>query len=73
TNDFSFDKHFLSFHDRGSLLAFVSSFITFMTIGGFPSFVFERERLNGHYESVMMIVASIVPNFLMGIITSAGI
>ncbi|KAK7400335.1 hypothetical protein VNO78_11541 [Psophocarpus tetragonolobus] len=119
--------------DRGSFLMFVSSFITFMTIGGFPSFVedmkvFERERLNGHYsvtafvigntfssipylllvslipgaiayflpglqkdfehfayficslfaclmlvESLMMIVASIVPNFLMGIITGAGI
>lgn len=112
---------------------FVSSFMTFMTIGGFPSFVedmkvFERERLNGHYsvtafvigntfssipylllvsiipgviayflpglqkdfehfvyficvlfaclmlvEGLMMIVASIVPNFLTGIITGAGI
>ncbi|WJZ84603.1 hypothetical protein VitviT2T_004203 [Vitis vinifera] len=110
-----------------------SSFLTFMTIGGFPSFVedmkvFGRERLNGHYgssafvvgntlssipyllvislipgaiayyltglqkgcehsiyyalvlftcmilvEGLMMIVASIVPNFLMGIITGAGI
>ncbi|XP_028753202.1 ABC transporter G family member 11-like isoform X1 [Neltuma alba] len=122
-----------SVQDRVSLLAFVSSFITFMTIGGFPSFVedmkvFQRERLNGHYgvtayvigntlssipylvlatlipgaiayylpglqnsaehfmffcsvlfsclmlvESLMMIVASIVPNFLMGIITGAGL
>ncbi|KAL1328108.1 hypothetical protein AAHE18_13G350500 [Arachis hypogaea] len=119
--------------DRGSLLAFVSTFITFMSIGGFPSFVedmkvFERERLNGHYgvsafvigntlsaipfvllvsfipgaiayylpglqsgcdhflyficvlfsclmlvESLMMIVASVVPNYLMGIITGSGI
>ncbi|XP_050208841.1 ABC transporter G family member 1-like [Mercurialis annua] len=119
--------------DRGSLLMFISSFLTFMTIGGFPSFVedmkvFEAERLNGHYapsafvigntlsatpylllislipgaiayflpglrggadhfgyfmavlfacmmlvESLMMTVASIVPNFLMGIITGAGI
>lgn len=118
---------------RGSLLMFVASYLTFMTIGGFPSFVedmkvFKRERLNGHYgttsfvvgntlsampflllisfipgamtyflpgfqrqyqnyayytlvlfccmllvESLMMIVASIVPNFLMGIITGAGI
>ncbi|KAI4296391.1 hypothetical protein L6164_036354 [Bauhinia variegata] len=124
---------YTSIQDRGSLLAFLSSFITFMTIGGFPSFVedmkvFQRERLNGHYgvsvfvmgntfsaipylllislisgaivyylpglqkgfehfiyffcvlfsclmlvESLMMIVASIVPNFLMGIITGAGI
>jgi hypothetical protein len=118
---------------RGAMLMFIASFLTFMTIGGFPSFVedmkvFERERLNGHYgttafaiantlsavpylllvslipgalayyltglqrgfehflyfdsvlftcmmlvESLMMIVASIVPNFLMGIITGAGI
>ncbi|XP_004504817.1 ABC transporter G family member 1-like [Cicer arietinum] len=122
-----------SIQDRGSFLMFVSSFLTFMTIGGFPSYVedmkvFERERLNGHYgvtayvigntfssipylvvvsvipgaiayyppglqkgydhflyficnlfaclmlvESLMMIVASIVPDFLMGIITGAGI
>ncbi|KAK2662944.1 hypothetical protein Ddye_001518 [Dipteronia dyeriana] len=118
---------------RGSLLMFIASFLTFMAIGGFPSFVeemkvFERERLNGHYgvtpfvignslsalpylvlisvipgaivyylpglheglqhflyfalliftcmmlvESLMMIVASLVPNYLMGIITGAGI
>ncbi|XP_057417978.1 ABC transporter G family member 1-like [Lotus japonicus] len=122
-----------SIKDRVSLIMFVSSFITLMTIGGFPSFVedmkvFERERLNGHYgvtayvigntfssipyfllitiipgvityyppglrkgyehflyfffvlfsclmivESLMMTVASIVPNFLMGIITDSGI
>ncbi|KAJ6734452.1 hypothetical protein OIU79_001671 [Salix purpurea] len=122
-----------SIQARGSLLMFISSFLTFMTIGGFPSFVedmkvFERERLNGHYgvtafvfgntfsslpylllislvpggiayylpglhkgydhfiyfilvifacmmlvESLMMTVASLVPNFLMGIITGAGI
>ncbi|KAE8672778.1 ABC transporter G family member 11 [Hibiscus syriacus] len=122
-----------SIQARGSLLMFVASFLTFMAIGGFPSFVeemkiFERERLNGHYgvtafviantlsalpflamvalipgaityflpglhkgyqhflffvtilfacmmlvESLMMIVASLVPNFLMGIIVGAGI
>ncbi|EXB55275.1 ABC transporter G family member 11 [Morus notabilis] len=122
-----------SIQSRGSLLMFVASFLTFMTIGGFPSFVedmkvFERERLNGHYsatafvigntlssqpylllislipgaltyylpglrkdyqhfsyfilvlyvcmmlvESLMMIVASLVPNFLMGIIAGSGI
>ncbi|KAL6144152.1 hypothetical protein ACLB2K_054847 [Fragaria x ananassa] len=124
---------FASIQTRGSLLAFVVSFLTFMAIGGFPSFVedmkvFERERLNGHYgviafvfantfssmpllmlislipgatiyylarlhsgfehffyfasalfacmmlvESLMMIVASIVPNFLMGIIVGSGL
>ncbi|PRQ48600.1 putative taurine-transporting ATPase [Rosa chinensis] len=124
---------FGSIQARGSMLMFVASFLTFMAIGGFPSFVedmkiFGRERLNGHYgvaayvvgntlssipyllmvslipgaiayylvglqksfdhfayfalvlfvclmlvESLMMIVASIVPDFLMGIITGAGI
>lgn len=118
---------------RGSCASYVSGFVTFMSIGGFPSFiedmkVFQRERLNGHYgvlafviantlsslpflfaislaagticyfmaglhpgfshyaffviglfgcvgvvESLMMAVASVVPNFLMGIITGAGI
>ncbi|KAF4373711.1 hypothetical protein G4B88_030054 [Cannabis sativa] len=118
---------------RASLIMYVASFLTFMTIGGFPSFVedmkvFGRERLNGHYsvtsfvmgntisaqpylvlialipgalayfppglrggfehfiyfvlvlyacmmlvESLMMIVAALVPNFLLGIITGAGI
>eukprot|EP01018_Ginkgo_biloba_P002228 Gb_14532 [translate_table: standard] len=122
-----------SIQARGALLMFVAAFLTFMAIGGFPSFVedmkiFGRERLNGHYgvgtfvvantlssipylmlislvpgaiayflvnlhsgldhfiffvlvlfacmtlvESLMMIVASIVPDFLMGIITGAGI
>lgn len=124
---------FASIQARGSMLMFVASFITFMAIGGFPSFVeelkvFQREKLNGHYgsgsfiiantlsavpylllvsfipgiiayfltglqhgfehfiyfalilftcmmlvESLMMIVASIMPNFLMGLITGAGI
>ncbi|XP_058199261.1 ABC transporter G family member 15-like [Rhododendron vialii] len=118
---------------RGACGAFISGFMTFMSIGGFPSFieeikVFYRERLNGYYgvavfilsnfissfpfmvaiavstgsityflvkfrpgfsyylyfctnlflcisviESCMMVVASLVPNFLMGIITGAGI
>nr|XP_043621753.1 ABC transporter G family member 1-like isoform X2 [Erigeron canadensis] len=122
-----------SIQARSSMLMFVVSFLTFMTIGGFPSFVedmkvFERERLNGHYstgsfviantisstpflllvsvipgslayyltglhtgldhfayytsilfssmllvESLMMIVANMVPNYLMGIIIGAGI
>nr|ADN33920.1 white-brown-complex ABC transporter family protein [Cucumis melo subsp. melo] len=118
---------------RGACGAFITGFMTFMTIGGFPSFIeemkmFYRERLNGYYgvtvfilsnfissfpflvsisvvsgtitfymvkyrpefsrylffclnifgcisviEGLMMVVASLVPNFLMGIITGAGI
>uniref|UniRef100_A0A7N0U4Q4 ABC transporter domain-containing protein n=1 Tax=Kalanchoe fedtschenkoi TaxID=63787 RepID=A0A7N0U4Q4_KALFE len=117
---------------RGACGAFITGFMTFMAIGGFPSFleelkVFYKERLNGHYavnvyvlsnflsalpflvgmsvatvlivynmvtlrpglsrmvyggldlivsisivESLMMIIASLVPNFLMGIIVGAG-
>ncbi|XWS33351.1 hypothetical protein CRYUN_Cryun22dG0074300 [Craigia yunnanensis] len=122
---------FGSIQARGSMLVFVAAFLTFMAIGGFPSFVedmkiFEREKL-GHYgvgafvgntfssipyllfislvpgaiayylvglqksfeyftyflillftcmmlvKSLMMTVASIVPDFLMGIIIGAGI
>ncbi|KAK1268808.1 ABC transporter G family member 11 [Acorus gramineus] len=126
-------KSYGSIQSRGSMLMFIAAFLTFMAIGGFPSFVedmkiFQRERLNGHYgvtsfvigntlssapflalisiipgamayylvhlqksfdhfvyfalvlftcmmlvESLMMIVASVVPDFLMGIITGAGI
>ncbi|CAH2036397.1 unnamed protein product [Thlaspi arvense] len=111
---------------------FMAGFMTFMSIGGFQSFieemkVFSRERLNGHYgvavytmsnllsslpfiilmcvsttsitnymvkfqpsashffyncldlisaiatvESCMMMIASLVPNFLMGVIIGAG-
>ncbi|CAI0422234.1 unnamed protein product [Linum tenue] len=124
---------FGSIQARGTMLMFVAAFLTFMAIGGFPSFIedmkiFRRERLNGHYEvgafvvgntlssipylflislipgviayflvglqksiehftyfalllfvtmllveSLMMMVASFVPDFLMGVITGAGI
>ncbi|KAI3873927.1 hypothetical protein MKW98_001576 [Papaver atlanticum] len=124
---------FDSIQARGSMLMFVATLLTFMSIGGFPSFaqdmmIFGRERLNGHYgvtafitgntlssipyllintlipgaiayylaglhkgfdyflffvlvifvsvilvESLMMIVASMVPNYLMGIIIGSGI
>ncbi|XP_047977057.1 ABC transporter G family member 15-like [Salvia hispanica] len=117
---------------RGACGGFVSGFMTFMAIGGFPSFieeikVFNKERLNGHYgvgvyilsnfissfpflivmsfssvcitylmvkyhpgfshfmyafidlllsisvvESCMMVVAALVPNFLMGVVVGAG-
>ncbi|CAI8617150.1 unnamed protein product [Vicia faba] len=117
---------------RGACGAFISGFMTFMSIGGFPSFieemkVFNKERLNGYYgiaayvlsnflssfpfvavmsfatgtitynmvkfrpgfshllyicldllgciaivESSMMIIAALVPNFLMGLIIGAG-
>ncbi|XP_051120565.1 ABC transporter G family member 15-like isoform X2 [Andrographis paniculata] len=123
---------YTSIFARGACGGFITGFMTFMSIGGFPSFVeemkvFSRERLNGYYgvavfilsnflasfpflvavsmatgtityfmvydagvsryvffclnifgsiamvESVMMIVAALVPNFLMGIMTGAGV
>nr|AFK39675.1 unknown [Lotus japonicus] len=62
-----------SIKDRVSLIMFVSSFITLMTIGGFPSFVedmkvFERERLNGHYGVTAYVIGntfSSIPYFLL--------
>ncbi|CAD5172620.1 unnamed protein product [Musa acuminata subsp. malaccensis] len=130
---FDIGKSYKAIQARASCGGFISGFMTFMSIGGFPSFieemkVFTRERQNGHYgvavyilsnflssspflvaiafvtgsitffmvkfrkgfsyfayfttsiyasiavtESLMMIVASLVPNFLMGIITGSGI
>ncbi|KAJ8751216.1 hypothetical protein K2173_016397 [Erythroxylum novogranatense] len=112
---------------------FITGFMTFMSIGGFPSFIeemkiFYREKLSGYYgvtvyilsnylssfpflvavalvtgticfnmvkfrpgfshyaffclnifgcisviESLMMVIASLVPNFLMGLVTGAGV
>ncbi|KAL2643418.1 hypothetical protein R1flu_011005 [Riccia fluitans] len=130
---FKVGTNYTSIMARAACISYVAGFLTFMSIGGFPSFVedmkvFGRERLNGHYgvaafaigntlsslpflflislasttivyfmvdlhsgferfayfvlalfaclivvESLMMAVASLVPNFLMGIITGASI
>ncbi|XBI42590.1 hypothetical protein VPH35_126902 [Triticum aestivum] len=130
---YNFGYGYDSIRSRSSMLMFTGSLLTFMAIGGFPSFVeemkiFTRERLNGHYgvsvfvisnwlsatpylvllallpgaiayylsglrrrvdqfayftlvlcsctmlvEGLMMTIAAIVPDFLMGIITGAGI
>ncbi|XP_048546705.1 ABC transporter G family member 1-like isoform X2 [Triticum urartu] len=63
---YNFGYGYDSIRSRSSMLMFTSGLLTLMAIGGFPSFVeemkiFRRERLNGHYD------------FLMGIITGAGI
>uniref|UniRef100_M1CKB6 White-brown-complex ABC transporter family n=2 Tax=Solanum tuberosum TaxID=4113 RepID=M1CKB6_SOLTU len=130
---FNVGTKYNSIQARAACSSFVFGFMTFMSIGGFPSFVedmkvFQRERMNGHYgvivfvisntlsampfliliailsgtvcyfmvhfhpgfshylffvlalyasitavESLMMVIASVVPNFLMGIIIGAGI
>ncbi|KAL5766492.1 hypothetical protein ACOSP7_017109 [Xanthoceras sorbifolium] len=129
---FDIGTSYSSIFARGACGGFISGFMAFMSIGGFPSFieemkVFHRERLNGHYaigvymlsnflssfpfltvmslatasityymvkfrsgishfaydcldlicsiaviESCMMLIASLVPNFLMGVIVGAG-
>uniref|UniRef100_M8CFU8 ABC transporter G family member 11 n=1 Tax=Aegilops tauschii TaxID=37682 RepID=M8CFU8_AEGTA len=54
-----------SIQARGSMLMFVGAFLTFMAIGGFPSFVedmkiFGRERLNGHYGVSSFVISNTV-------------
>ncbi|TKY59487.1 ABC transporter G family member 11 [Spatholobus suberectus] len=52
-----------SIQARGSLVSFVASVLTFITLlGGFPSFVeqmkvFQRERLNGHYGVAAFVIS----------------
>uniref|UniRef100_A0A7N0RJG5 ABC transporter domain-containing protein n=1 Tax=Kalanchoe fedtschenkoi TaxID=63787 RepID=A0A7N0RJG5_KALFE len=130
---FDIGTSYMEIFGRAGCGAFISGFMTFIAIGGFPSFteemkVFHKERLNGHYavtpyvlsnftssspflvaialatviityymvnlqsgfshiayaclnlivsisvvESCMMIVASLVPNYLMGIVVGLGI
>nr|XP_043613509.1 ABC transporter G family member 12-like isoform X2 [Erigeron canadensis] len=129
---FNVGTNFHASYARGACGGFISGFMIFLSIGGFPSFIeemkiFTRERLNGHYgvgvfmisnfissfpfltmmsfvtaivtynmvkfqpgfshityafldllfsmavvESLMMVVASLVPNFMMGIIVGSG-
>ncbi|ESQ30337.1 hypothetical protein EUTSA_v10011282mg [Eutrema salsugineum] len=129
---FNIGKNHTNVMNTAACGGFMAGFMTFMSIGGFQSFieemkVFSRERLNGHYgvavytvsnflsslpfiilmclattsitnymvkfqpsashffyncldlisaiatvESCMMMIASLVPNFLMGVIIGAG-
>ncbi|RZC89636.1 hypothetical protein C5167_027180 [Papaver somniferum] len=54
---------FDSIQARGSMLMFVATLLTFMSIGGFPSFaqnimIFGRQRLNGHYGVTAFIIGN---------------
>ncbi|KAI3473618.1 hypothetical protein Pfo_031423 [Paulownia fortunei] len=54
---------FSSILARGACASFVFGFVTFMSIGGFPSFVedmkvFQRERLNGHYGVSAFVISN---------------
>ena len=64
---------------RGGLLFFTVSFLTFMSISGFPVFVddmkiFVRERLNGYYGVLPYTVANTLASvpflFLMSVVCS---
>ncbi|KAF3683018.1 ABC transporter G family member 11 [Capsicum annuum] len=54
---------------RGACAAFIIGFMTFMSIGGFPSFVedmkvFQRERMNGHYGVVAFVISNTLSSML---------
>ncbi|XP_051127110.1 ABC transporter G family member 1-like [Andrographis paniculata] len=65
-----------SIQARSSALTFVSSFMTLMSVGGFPSFVedmkiFSGERLNGHYSVAAFVVANTVSSIPYLLLVSA--
>ncbi|KAL3698082.1 hypothetical protein R1sor_012158 [Riccia sorocarpa] len=54
---------YTSIMGRAGCMAYVIGFLTFMSIGGFPSFVedmkvFSRERLNGHYGVAAFVIGN---------------
>ncbi|XAR49466.1 Taurine-transporting ATPase [Bertholletia excelsa] len=62
---YNLGSSYSSIQARGSMLMFVSTFLTFMAISGFPSFVeemkvFRQERLNGHYGCGAFIIANTI-------------
>ncbi|OMO70098.1 ABC transporter-like protein [Corchorus olitorius] len=71
---------------RGACGGFLSGFMTFLSIGGFPSFIEELKARISHFayasldlissiatvESCMMMIASLVPNYMTGVIIGAG-
>ncbi|KAH0777901.1 hypothetical protein KY290_009312 [Solanum tuberosum] len=53
---------------RGACGGFISGFMTFMSIGGFPSFIeemkiFEKERKSGHYGVGVFILSNFISSF----------
>ncbi|MCE5166105.1 ABC transporter G member 15 [Datura stramonium] len=53
---------------RGACAGFISGFMTFMSIGGFPSFIeemkiFEKERKSGHYGVGVFILSNFISSF----------
>nr|XP_016511792.1 PREDICTED: ABC transporter G family member 15-like isoform X3 [Nicotiana tabacum] len=53
---------------RGACAGFISGFMTFMSIGGFPSFIeemkiFSKERKSGHYGVGVFILSNFISSF----------
>ncbi|XP_010247569.1 PREDICTED: ABC transporter G family member 15-like [Nelumbo nucifera] len=53
---------------RGNSAAFITGFMTFLSVGGFPSFieemkVFYRKRHNGHYGNAVFILSISISSF----------
>ncbi|KAF3636322.1 ABC transporter G family member 11 [Capsicum annuum] len=73
---FNVGTKYSSIQARGTCAAFISGFMTFMSIGGFSHYLFFVLALYASItavESLMMAIASVVPNFLTGIVIGAGI
>ncbi|XP_009784910.1 ABC transporter G family member 1-like isoform X2 [Nicotiana sylvestris] len=75
-------SNYHSIEERGLMVTFVVSFMTFMTVGGFPSFVedmkvFQRENLNGHYGCCTFVIGNILSStpyvILISFVPGAGI
>ncbi|OIT08069.1 PREDICTED: ABC transporter G family member 12-like [Nicotiana attenuata] len=60
---------------RGACAGFISGFMTFMSIGGFPSFIeemkiFSKERKSGHYGVGVFILSNFISSFPFLVIMS---
>lgn len=77
---FSVGTTYNSILARAASGGFVTGFMTFMSIGGFPSFVeemkvFQHERLNGYYGVGVYTISNFVSSspFLLAITVSSGL
>ncbi|KAL2644833.1 hypothetical protein R1flu_012420 [Riccia fluitans] len=77
---FKIGTSFTSITGRAGCMSYVVGFLTFMSIGGFPSFVedmkvFSRERLNGHYGVAAFVIGNTLSSvpflFLISIVSSS--
>uniref|UniRef100_A0A7N0RHT9 ABC transporter domain-containing protein n=1 Tax=Kalanchoe fedtschenkoi TaxID=63787 RepID=A0A7N0RHT9_KALFE len=65
---FDIGTGYKSIFARGACGAFIAGFMTFIAIGGFPSFVeelkvYHKERLNGHYPVNVYVLSNFISSF----------